>query len=209
MAEAEVEEKVNEADEPQEQVLSIHPVFYFAQVAAVVTITKILAEILPTELYFSFRALLFDADARLAPFAVLIKVCTPVTASFFIIMLSLTVERLGNYSRLMPDSRVTILTMQVAGFSAAVLLAWPMIVHWDILADWSVLDRRTAFFIVYGLYALAYFYVSGVGAKLAYRVWKLRVSGVAELGQKWTNDALFAAFVTVLATSIQAWLGLV
>ena len=175
----------------------------------VVAATKVLAEILPTELYFSFRALLFDADARLAPFAVLIKVGTPVLTAFLVVIISLGLDRLLKSRWQMPQPAIVVLTMQVAGLAAAVLLSWPMIVHWDILAGASVQDRREAFFIVYGLYAVTYFYASGIGAKLVYQVVKLQPSDVVMMGQKWTHDTVLTAVTAVAATSVQAWLGLV
>lgn len=189
--------------------LAIHPIICFAQIAMVVAATKVLAEILPTELYFSFRALLFDADARLAPFAVLIKVGTPVLTAFLVVIISLGLDRLLKSRWQMPQPAIVVLTMQVAGLAAAVLLSWPMIVHWDILAGASVQDRREAFFIVYGLYAVTYFYASGIGAKLVYQVVKLQPSDVVMMGQKWTHDTVLTAVTAVAATSVQAWLGLV
>lgn len=189
--------------------LAIHPIIFFAQIAMVVAATKVLAEILPTELYFSFRALLFDADARLAPFAVLIKVGTPVLAAFVVVMVSLGLGRLLKSRRLVPRPAVVVLTIQLAGLAAAVLLSWPMIVHWEILAGAAVQDRREAFFVVYGLYAVTYFYASGIGAKLVYQLVKLNPRDALMKSEKWTHDTVLTVVTATAATSVQTWLGLV
>lgn len=208
-ADAEEDIKTEVASEAQaERALAIHPIICFAQIAMVVAATKILAEILPTDLYFSFRALLFDADALLAPFAVLIKIGTPVLTAFLVVMVSLGLGRLLKSRRLVPRPAVVVLTIQVAGLAAAVLLSWPMIVHWEILAGAAVQDRREAFFIVYGLYAVTYFYASGIGAKLAYQLVELQPGDVVMMGQRWTHDTVLTAVTAVAATSVQAWLGL-
>lgn len=209
-ADAEKNSETDAVSEVQAEIsVAIHPIICFAQIAMVVAATKVLAEILPTELYFSFRALLFDADARLAPFAVLIKVGTPVLTAFVVVMVSLGLDRLLKSRRLIPRPAVVVLTVQVAGLAAAVLLSWPMIVHWDILAGASVQDRREAFFIVYGLYAVTYFYASGIGAKLVYQFVKLNPSDALMKSEKWTHDTVLTVVTATAATSVQTWLGLV
>lgn len=189
--------------------LSVHPILFFLQIAMVVLTTKALSNLLPAELYFSFRALLFDAEARVAPFAVLIKIGTPLVTALLVVVAGFAVDKAMNSRELMPTVSTVVLTMQTAGFAVAMLLSWPMIVHWDVLADSNVTDRRTAFFVVYGLYAATYFYAAGVGAKLAYKLRGVSTSDILDMGAKWTSDAVLAAVTAITATSIQAWLGLV
>lgn len=189
--------------------LAVNPIFMFVQIASVVVVTKVLSNILPAELYFSFRALLFDASSRVAPFAVLIKVFTPALTALLIVLSCFSVDTLFRSKQVMPSLKTMVLTMQTAGFAVAILLSWPMIVHWEVLADGAVYDRKTAFFVVYGLYAVTYFYASGIGAKLAYKIRGVSPSDVLAMGSKWTNDAVFASVTAITATSVQTWLGLV
>lgn len=190
-------------------ILAVNPIFMFVQISSVVIATKVLSNVLPAELYFSFRALLFDASSRIAPFAVVIKIFTPVLTAFLLVFAGFAIDRLFRSKQVMPPSKTIVLTMQTAGFAVAILLSWPMIVHWDVLADGAVNDRKTAFFVVYGLYAATYFYASGIGAKLAYRMSGVSSSDILATGSKWTNDAVFASVTAITATSVQTWLGLV
>jgi hypothetical protein len=49
--------------------------------------------------------------------------------------------------------------MFIAGFSAALLSAWPMIVYWDLLTNPDVAELKLLFFGLYIVYMFAFGYI--------------------------------------------------
>lgn len=135
----------------------IHLLAFAAGVVLVVLLTR-MTRYLPSEYYFSFAGFLYSADfsdpamqGSLHWLSLAIKLLTPVVAGFII-------------GSVFDEDGIG--AAGPAGFSAALLLCWPGIVEWELIAHPDMLARRNQFLVLYALYIGSFAYLCAAGARL-------------------------------------------
>jgi hypothetical protein len=186
---------------------SINVLIFATHVVLVVLLTRLSSVLDPFGLYFTFQSLFFGTEGTFAPWALLVKLLIPLISGAAIVAIAIAVA-IGMRHRTLP--RNADLSAQVGGFFAAILMSWPMIVHWDALAAREVADKYGAFVLIYCLYAIAFFYLSGIGAALALRLFerKRAPEGEKVSWRKVILEAGFATVTTAMATFFLSELGI-
>lgn len=186
----------------------VNILFFSMQVVAVILLTRLSSYLGPFDLYFTFQSLFFGTESVFSPLALVIKLAIPALAGFTLVCLSVTLVAAISVDTLqrMSASKI-VLSVQSGGFAAAVLLAWPMIVHWDALAAERISALREPFLLIYSLYAISFFYFSGLGAGLARRM----LNKPTEAGVSWGSlvaQTALGTVTTVVATFLLSELGI-
>lgn len=122
---------------------------------------------LPDRLYFSFSAFLFDTRDLEKTTAVAFKLLVPYLVSALLMAAALGWERLR---RPEPTQRMRLegpATLAFAACFAAVLMAWPYILLWDLLIAPELSGRRIPFLLAYMFYFAATALVALAGANTA------------------------------------------
>ncbi len=133
--------------------------------------------LLPDAFYFSFSAFLFDNRDLVKPVALAIKLATPFLTAFALtaaVMALLRVQRdfilPGRTPRLdlaaLARDQLP-LTLAFAAFFAALLMAWPYILLWDLLIDPSLVRYRLIYLVAYFAYFTGYALFALAGANTA------------------------------------------
>lgn len=196
---------------------SINSLGYFAAILTVIGATKLSSYLEPLNLYFRFSSLFAGTSVDFVPAALLIKLAIPFLSAFVLIAAATAFVRNGADRRPDEDSRYLYFlrheathSMQVGAFFAALLLAWPMIIHWNVLAAEAMHHRYASFLLIYFLYALAYLFLGGLGARVALRLSSRRIReavGVEPLskdGELVKSSALSAVFGSAASYALSA-----
>jgi len=153
---------------------SVNPYAFTIGCLLIVLFSHIASYLTPYKLYFSFVGLLFDASQGPTRWvALFVKLAIPVVTGFILFILPFYWSRVtavgaqpGN-----PVSRYLTtqadLSVRMAAFFAGLLMAWPFISYWEIMARPDILPNKIPFLIVYLLYCISYSYFGGVGVALA------------------------------------------
>ena len=180
-----------------------------------VMLTKVASFLTPYKLYFSFSAFLFNDRAIFKWEALAIKLLIPCLMGFALFYLPYrwmiwTRGSNVNYRRIYRYlAKEAHLTAVVVGFFAALLMAWPFIVYWDILQRPDLLSLRFPFLCVYLLYFVSYAYFAGFGVSLARFLLrkKLPENLVADSGDRvaWA-EAIRTSLIGIVTSGIATYL---
>jgi len=135
---------------------------YVVSVFAILIGGRLLSLALPTEFYFTFQSLFSDRTAQNHAVALFSKMLAPAGYGFAAGWLFYSRARRTQKSFLPFGRRLRLQwspTMFIAGISAALLSAWPMIVYWDLLTNPDVAALKLIFFVLYLVYMFAFGYV--------------------------------------------------
>jgi hypothetical protein len=152
----------------------INSVAFAIGIALMILIVKASSFLAPFNLYFSISTLVVGGSELFSPWALLVKLAIPFLVGFLICFLPYKMAdhpwvlntkistSLRDYA-----SGYAVTTAQAAAFFGSLLLSWPMIVHWDILAAFEVRELRALFIVSYLVYFVAYGFMGGAGARTA------------------------------------------
>ncbi|MQA38624.1 hypothetical protein [Rugamonas aquatica] len=145
----------------------IHGPSLVLMVFLIMALGRLLSLLIPTEFYFTFQSLFSDRPSRTVVLSLLLKMSAPLLASF---ISGYWLYRRGGgrgtstchsfYKRLRVQWMPTFF---LAGFSAAFLSAWPIIVYWDLLSNPEIGHLKLTFFGIYALYMFAFGYITLMG----------------------------------------------
>lgn len=149
----------------------INPAGLALGIAGVVLLTRAASFLTPYKLYFSFSSFLLDRGAPLRWEALAIKLLIPCLVGFLLFYAPFkwfesTRGRRFSFRKVRYLGAQVDATARASGFFAALLLAWPFIVYWDVLMHPQVQHLRLPFFLIYFLYALSFAYFAGLGVHL-------------------------------------------
>lgn len=191
------------------------PAFIFI-IGWTIAMTKLSSLLAPLDLYFTFASFLFGVG-NVRPEALAIKLLIPLSAGFVAFYLP---ARFGPV--LAPTQKALrrlwlYLSFEAArsafagAFFAAIVMAWPLMSYWDLLAVAEVRDYRIAFLFIYGLYGLAFGYFASSGVALAKLTLRGRISDHLSRGSEQVTPAfelmkggLLGASTSALATFFAA-----
>lgn len=138
-------------------------------VTVILTLSRVASLLVPVDFYFTFESLFSDRTPRQLLIALITKMAAPLlVGAIFGLWLYHKAVR-GVHSHLSFSRTARRLRMQwmptlfMAGFSAALLSAWPMIVYWDIMANPIVVHLKMVFYLLYLVYMVSFGYVSIFG----------------------------------------------
>jgi hypothetical protein len=149
---------------------SIHPLFLIVALLTYLTAMRMGSLFLPDRLYFSFSAFLFDTRDLEKTSAVAFKLLVPYATSCLLMAAALGWERVrpgAQPQRLRSEGPVT---LAFAACFAAILMAWPYILLWDLLIAPELSGRRIPFLLAYMFYFAATALVALAGANTALAV---------------------------------------
>ena len=171
-----------------------------------VLLTKLSSFLAPFNLYFSVSTLVVGSGAGFSPQALLIKLSIPLLTGFLLCAIPLWISRksamihtklgrsLNGFGK-----QDAVATSQASAFFGSLLMSWPMIVHWDVLAAVEIREYQVVFFCAYLIYFVSYALMARGGAKLALAF----VGG--EGGPQWIStarDSFVGAFMSGLAGAL-------
>lgn len=155
---------------------SIHPSLFVATVLLNLLMIRLGALLLPDSLYFSFSAFLFDNRDLVDPIALLVKLLFPFLVAGLVALALVWLQRrqaeIGSSTdrleRILSDQLP--ITAAFAAFAAALLMAWPYILLWDILIDPALGRHRLIFLLAYLAYFIGYacFGLAGANTVIAF-----------------------------------------
>lgn len=147
----------------------VHAGTFMLSVAMILTLSRAASLLLPVDFYFTFESLFSDRTPRQLLIALIMKMGAPLLVGaiygLYLYRKAVRSERSHRpFSRTARRLRMQWMpTLFMAGFSAALLSAWPMIVYWDIMANPLVAHLKMAFYLLYLVYMIAFGYVSVFG----------------------------------------------
>jgi hypothetical protein len=142
--------------------------------AGMIVLTKLTSYLAPFNLYFSISTLVVGSGAGFSPRALLIKLAIPFLVGFALCAVPIWIGRqklllktdfgksLCNFA-----TSSAMETATAAAFFGSLLMSWPMIVHWDILAAFEIRDYFGLFIAAYFIYFISYGIMARSGARLA------------------------------------------
>ncbi len=186
----------------------INPLAFSIATALIICLVKLSSFLAPFNLYFNFSTLFVGTGSSFPVRALVLKFLIPLISGFllyyipfrFIPMLNKLANADGINKYLNHD---VVVTCKAAGLFSSLLLAWPMIIHWDILAAYEVRKYQSVFLLIYFFYFIAYAQLAGAGAKLAARYSSKNNSSINS--PKWiaiSKDAFIGGFAGTAGTSI-------
>lgn len=187
------------------------PAFIFV-VGWTIALTKLTSYLAPFDLYFTFSSFVFGVG-HVRPEALAIKLLIPISAGFLAFYLPARFPSLFARSGKALRRLWLYLSFEAArsayaaAFFAAIVLAWPVISYWDLLAVPEVRAYRVSFLFIYGLYGLAFGYFASSGVALAKLMLRGRISTHLSTGTEDVTPAfelmkggLLGASTSALAT---------
>lgn len=141
---------------------------FAAQAALIVALTRLTSFLDEINLYFRFSTLFLGSGSDFSIQALIIKLAIPFVSAFALVAGWTALGRGRGRGAAAPAEAV--LSMQAGGFFSALLMAWPLVIHWEVLSAPALADQRGAFLFIYALYAVTYFFAAGAGAMLALRL---------------------------------------
>jgi hypothetical protein len=146
---------------------------FTASVFGVVILHKLASFLTPYQLYFSFSSFLYNQTGILRWQALLVKLALPTLFAFVFYVAAfrflLMVRSYGRSSE-GPEAflrQAAEPSLKMGALFAAILLAWPFLVYWDLLIEPTLRDRRLVFTAAYLMYFAAYYFFAGFGVQLA------------------------------------------
>jgi hypothetical protein len=138
-------------------------------VFSVLALGRVFSLVIPSEFYFTFQSLFADRTPQNQILALFGKMLAPFACGFtfgwFIyarpLSAALPGKKFSTFARRLRFRWSP--TMFLAGFFAAFLSAWPIIVYWDLLANPEVAHLKAIFFALYVLYMFGFGYVTLFG----------------------------------------------
>jgi len=158
---------------PRRGKLTVNLLAFSCGTFGIVLLTKLASYLTPYKLYFSFSSFLYSHNSLYKWEALAIKLSIPCAIGFLLFyipfywMVWTQGSRLNSRIIYRYLSRQSDTTAKSTGFFAALLLAWPFIVYWDVLMDPTMLHLKLPFLFVYFLYFVSYAYLAGLGVNLA------------------------------------------
>ncbi len=156
---------------------SLHPSLFILALLVNVAVIRLGSYLLPDQLYFSFSAFLFDNRDLVKPLALAIKLMMPFVAAFGLTALVMALARAqaaAGAGAGSPEANLgaivehqLAITLAYAAFFAALLMAWPYILLWDLLIDPAFARFRLLFLVAYFAYFVAYAFFALAGANTA------------------------------------------
>lgn len=193
---------------------SVNPYAFSLGVAAIFLLSRMASYLTPFKLYFSFQSFLYVSDDRLKWTSLGVKLIVPAFVGFILFYLPFQwllhrhrsdgASRLAEYLRDQSD-----LTARCSGFFAALLMAWPFIVYWDLMVPPNLHQHRIAFYFIYFLYFVSYAYFASLGVLLAKYFLGERLTKLQKLEiQKTMNllDAVRTSAMGVLTSGVATYL---
>jgi len=153
--------------------LSINPYGFAFGVAGIVLLTKAASFLTPYKLYFTFSSFLYGDTNVFRWESLVIKLVIPVLIGFLLYYLPFHWMRITRGSNVSHRtlyrylSRQSQLTAKMTGFFGALLMAWPIIVYWDIVVSPDRIGLKLPFLFAYILYFIGYAYFADLGVVLA------------------------------------------
>jgi hypothetical protein len=193
---------------------SVNLAGFVGGVFATVFLTKAASYLTPYKLYFSFSSFLYGTRSIFRWEALTIKLLIPVIVGFLLFVgpfywmlatqgSAFSVRTFYRYLAQQSD-----LTARSVGFFAALLMAWPFIVYWDILMEPTMIGFRFPFLCVYLLYFVSYAYFAGLGVSLGRLVVRDRLPKQAteNLGGRlaWL-EAVRTSFIGIVTSGIATY----
>jgi len=120
-------------------------------VAVIILITKATSFLEPYDSYFTFTGFLYESPEQISWRAIVIKFGIPIIVGLLV----------GFIAKDNPKGNAG-----VVGFLSSFILAWPVLVEWELLAPSSVQERRNAFLVIYSLYFGSYTYLCICGSRV-------------------------------------------
>lgn len=142
-------------------------------VFATVFLTKAASYLTPYKLYFSFSSFMYSENGAFRWESLTIKLAIPCLVGFLLFYLPFKWMQVTKGSRINYRNiyrylaQQAALTARTAGFFAALLLAWPFIVFWDVLQQPVLHHLQFQYACVYFLYFVSFSYFAGLGIDLA------------------------------------------
>jgi hypothetical protein len=149
---------------------SLHPLFLVLALFGNLIAMRLGSFFLPDRLYFSFSAFLFDSRDLEKTTAVAFKLLVPYVVSALLMLAALWWERVRTVTPADRLRREGPATLAFAACFAAVLMAWPYILLWDLLIAPELSGRRIPFLLAYMFYFAATTLVALAGANTALAV---------------------------------------
>lgn len=152
---------------------SINLLGFVGGVFATVLLTKLASYLTPYKLYFSFSSFMYSENSVFRWESLTIKLAIPSLVGFLLFYLPFKWMQMTRGSRVNYRNiyrylaQQAALTARAAGFFAALLLAWPFIVFWDVLQVPILQHLQFQFVCVYFLYFVSFSYFAGLGVDLA------------------------------------------
>jgi hypothetical protein len=151
---------------------SINPYAFAISVAATFLLSRLASYLTPFKLYFSFQSFLFSTDDKLKWTSLGIKLLVPTFIGFCLFYLphhwlSLSNDKSGSDPLVRYLGEQADLTARCSAFFAALLMAWPFIIYWDLMVPPNLNEHRVAFYFIYLLYFISYAYFSSLGVLIA------------------------------------------
>jgi hypothetical protein len=195
---------------------SINPYAFSFGIFGIITLNKLSSYLSPLQLYFSFSSFIVDKGSFQFG-SLLIALSIPCIVGFLLFYLPYrwmpiakpNSEAYRSIYRYL--TRQADLTARTVGFFSSLLLAWPFITYWDILARPDIRDLRIAFLFAYFLFFVAYAYFSGFGVSIALLSLRekmplstIKVLGIG--GRFGWSETLRTSFMGTLASGIATYL---
>lgn len=188
----------------------INPFAFTIAAALIIILVKLSSFLAPFNLYFSFSTIFVGSGSFFPGKALAIKMLIPFMVGFLLYYIPIKlVGPLQNFSvakRIRSYlGREAIPSCRAAAFFSALLLAWPMIVHWDILAAFEVREYKRSFLFVYLLYFIAYAFFASAGVRVAALLTKKRHSESGAHASGWietSRDSFIGAIAGGTGTAV-------
>jgi hypothetical protein len=151
----------------------IDPTAFSITVFGLVCLNKLTSFLTPYKLYFSFSSFLYNDSAVFKWQSLLIKLALPVVFAYSFYTVSARILLLSQRYGRSADQMISFLrysadmSVKMGTMFAAILLAWPFLVYWDVLIDPTIRVHRFAFYVSYLLYFSSYYFLAGFGLQLA------------------------------------------
>lgn len=152
---------------------NLNPAAFATTVFGIVVLHKLASFLTPYKLYFSFSSFLYNQSAINKWPALVVKLLIPTLFAFaFYVVVFRILEAIERYGREIEEPLDFVRdaaepSLKFGALFAAILLAWPFLVYWDVLIEPTLRDRRIAFLFAYLLYFAAYYFFAGFGVQLA------------------------------------------
>ena len=194
---------------------NINLIWFSLGVFSVVVMTKLSSYLAPHKLYFTFSSFLYSSGSFMKWESLAIKLLIPFIVGFlifyvpFLLLQSMPVNSVRTRSIYDYLRNQSVLTARASAFFAALLLAWPLIVHWDILISPALRSLRTQYLLVYFIYFVAYSYFAGSGVYFAHYILRNRLPSVfncsTDGGVSWIlslQSAVIGVITSAIATNL-------
>jgi hypothetical protein len=194
---------------------SINAGSFILGVAGIVFLTKAASFLTPYKLYFTFSSFLYGDTHVFRWESLTIKLAIPCFVGFCQYYLAFEWMRITDGSKVSYRALYRYLarqatpTAQLTGFFSALLLAWPIIVYWDIVVVPDRIGLKTPFLFVYGLYFIAYAYFADLGTELARLLLRTRLPRAETAGTSGrlsVLDSIRKSLMGVIASAIATYL---